>query len=76
MSISLRRQFARTFVASLSSSVLRFSLCGLVLVGVAHGQAEVQTKLGKQIDPAGSWGERRRLLQQDDDRGPTTWVRR
>jgi len=50
MSISLRRRFARTFVSSLSSSVVRFSLCGLLLVGVAHGQVEVQTKLSKQLD--------------------------
>jgi hypothetical protein len=50
MSISLRRRVARTFVSSLSSPLFRFSLCGLLLVGVAHGQAEVQTKLGKQLD--------------------------
>jgi hypothetical protein len=50
MSISLRRRVVRTFVSSLSSSLFRFSLCGLLLVGVAHGQAEVQTKLSKQLD--------------------------
>lgn len=49
MSISLRRRFARTFVSSLSSSVMRFSLCGLLLAGVAHGQAEIETKLDKQL---------------------------
>lgn len=49
MSISLRRRFARMFVSSLSSSAVRFSLCGLLLVGVAHGQAEIETKLDKQL---------------------------
>ena len=50
MSISLRRKFVRTFATSLSSSMVRLCLCSLVLAGVAHGQAEVQTKLSKQLD--------------------------
>ncbi|SFS21272.1 hypothetical protein SAMN05421771_4121 [Granulicella pectinivorans] len=50
MSISLRRQFVRTFATSLSSSMMRLCVCSVVLAGIAHGQAEVQTKLGKQLD--------------------------
>jgi len=49
MSISLRRRFARTFVSALSSPLVRLSLCGLLLAGVAHGQVETETKLDKQL---------------------------